>query len=90
MSMDDTYVQMQKFEQNLSSFNQSLKASLDDLQAQHDHVSPMWQDEMRRHYDAVWGPFLETMKHYVASEGPGYVEFLNIKLYALGRYLRGG
>ena len=59
------------------------------LEAQHENVSPHWQDEMRRHYDAVWGPFLETMKHYVASEGPSYVEFLNIKIHALGRYLYG-
>lgn len=90
MSMDDTYVQMQNFERNLRSFNEHLKSSLNELQAQHDNVSPHWQDEMRKHYDSVWGPFLETMKHYVASEGPSYVEFLNIKLHALRRYLQGG
>jgi len=89
MSMDETYIQMQRFEQNLRSFNDSLKSSLHELEAQHESVSPYWQDEMRRNYDAVWGPFLETMKHYVASEGPGYVEFLNIKIHALGGYLYG-
>lgn len=89
MSMDETYIQMQRFEQNLRSFNDSIKSSLKELEAQHENVSPHWQDEMRRNYDAVWGPFLETMKHYVASEGPSYVEFLNIKIHALGRYLYG-
>lgn len=90
MSMDETYVQMQKFERTLRSFNEHLKLSLRELEGQHDNVSPYWQDEMRKHYDSVWGPFLETTKHYAASEGPSYVEFLNIKLYALGRYLQGG
>jgi uncharacterized protein YukE len=90
MSMDETYTQMRRFERTLRDFNESLKSSIKELEAQHDHVSPHWQDEMRKQYDAVWGPFKETMKHYVMSEGPGYVEFLNIKLHALRRYLQGG
>lgn len=90
MSMDETYVQMQKFERELRSFNEHLKASLHDLETHHEHVSPHWQDEMRKQYDLVWGPFLETMKYYVTREGPDYIEFLNIKLQALRRYLRGG
>jgi len=90
MSMDEQYTQMQYFQRALINFNEHLHASLAELQAQHDNVSPHWQDEMRRHYDAVWEPFQETMKHYAASEGPGYVEFLTIKLHALGRYLQGG
>jgi uncharacterized protein YukE len=90
MSMDEQYAQMQNFQRALIAFNEHLRASLAELQTQHDNVSPHWQDEMRKHYDSVWGPFQETMKHYVASEGPGYVEFLSIKLHALGRYLQGG
>ena len=90
MSMDETYVQMQNFERTLRSFNEHLKSSLRELHSQHETVSPHWQDEMRKHYDFVWGPFQETMNHYIASEGPSYVEFLNIKLYALRRYLQGG
>lgn len=89
MSMDETYVQMQNFERTLRAFNDRLKSSLNELESQHENVSPHWQDEMRRQYDAIWGPFLETMKNYVNKEGPEYVEFLNIKLYALGRYLHG-
>jgi hypothetical protein len=90
MSMDEQYVQMQNFERALRAFNENLRTSLTEVQAQHDNVSPHWQDEMRKHYDAVWGPFQETMKHYTASEGPGYVEFLNIKLHSLRGYLQGG
>jgi uncharacterized protein YukE len=89
MSMDEQYAQMQNFERTLREFNEHLNASMTELQAQHDNVSPHWQDEMRKNYDSVWGPFRETMKHYVASEGPGYVEFLNVKLQALRRYLYG-
>lgn len=90
MSMDETFVQMVNFERTLRAFNEHLKSSLNELQTQHDNVSPHWRDEMRKHYDSTWGPFLETMKHYVESEGPDYVEFLNIKLVALGGYLHGG
>jgi len=89
MSMDEQYAQMQNFELALTAFNERLRAYLAGLQVQHDHVSPLWQDAMRQEYDAVWVPFRETMQHYVASEGPGYVEFLTIKLHALRRYLYG-
>lgn len=90
MSMDEQYAQMQHFQKQLIVFNEELRSSLTELQSQHDKVSPYWQDEMRKHYDAIWEPFLEMMKHYSATEGPGYVEFLSIKLYALRRYLQGG
>ena len=89
MSLDETYAEMQNFEKALRAFNEQLRASLAELEKQHDKVSPLWNDQMRKKYDAVWGPLLQTMKHYSASEGPGYVEFLNIKLYALRRYLDG-
>lgn len=89
MSLDETYEQMQSFLQALEEFNDSLRTSLTELEAQHDRVSPLWNDQNRRNYDAIWGPFLQTMKHYNVSEGPGYVEFLNIKLHALRRYLYG-
>ena len=90
MSMNEQFEQMQIFERSLRGFNEQLKMSLLELQAQHDAVSPHWQDDMRKHYDSVWVPFQTTMKHYVASEGPGYVEFLNIKIHTLRRYLYGG
>ncbi len=90
MSMDEQYVQMQNFERALRAFNEHLIASISELQAQHDQVSPHWQDAMRRRYDSIWGPFRETMRHYVVSEGPRYVEFLNIKLHAMGRYFNNG
>jgi uncharacterized protein YukE len=88
--MDEQYEQMQVFQKALIAFNEHLHSSLAELQAQHDNISPHWQDEMRKYYDAIWGPFQETMKHYVVSEGPGYAEFLTIKLHAIRRYLQGG
>ena len=89
MSMDDQYEMMQRFEHELREFNMQLKRSVQELENQHETVSPLWQDAMRREYDAVWGPFEETMKHYIDNEGPRYVEFLNIKIHALGRFLYG-
>lgn len=90
MSMDEQYAMMMQFERSLSDFNASLRMSLSELESAHANVSPHWQDEMRRQYDALWGTFLETMKHYDRSEGPSYVEFLNIKIHALRRFLYGG
>ena len=90
MGMDEQFAQMQNFHKTLISFNEQLKHSFADLEAQHENVSPHWQDEMRRRYDQVWEPFKQTMKHYIVSEGPRYVEFLTIKLHALRRYLQGG
>lgn len=90
MSMDDQYREMVNFRKALTEFNMRLGASMRDLQERHDNVSPHWQDEMRRHYDAQWKPLHETMSFYVAVEGRSYVEFLSVKLNALERYLCGG
>ena len=89
MSMDDQHREMINFRQSLIEFNELLKRSMSELQVQHERVSPLWQDEMRRHYDAQWEPLHSTMQHYVAMEGPSYVEFLSIKLHALESYLYG-
>lgn len=90
MSMDDQFIQMQRFHHALTEFNEHLGSSVKDIEARHEYVSPHWQDEMRKHYDSVWGPFEATMKRYIESEGPNYVQFLIIKIQALRRYLQGG
>jgi uncharacterized protein YukE len=87
MSMDDQYREMKRFLQDLIEFNERLRASIHDLEDCYSRVSPHWQDAMRRTFDSRWTPFRTNMKHYAASEGPGFAEFLNIKLHALGRYL---
>lgn len=90
MSMDDQFEQMQYFRDALMRFNEQLRGSMTDLERQHENVSPHWQDEMRRQYDSQWQPLDSMMKHYLNVEAPSYVEFLSIKIHALGRYLRGG
>ena len=89
MSMDDTFREMQRFHTELRKFNDMLGVSMKELQANHDKVSPHWQDEMRRDYDAQWREFDEMMKRYMNREGPNYVRFLDEKLRHLSRYLRG-
>lgn len=88
--MDEQLIMMKHFTEALVRFNQYLMQSLKELEAQHDHVSPYWQDEMRRLYDSVWGPFQRNLHRYVEVESHGYVEFLYIKMHALERYLYGG
>jgi len=89
MSMDDQFYSMQNFRELLIYFNEHLRSSVADLKTQHDNVSPHWQDQWRKEYDAIWTPFEERMARYVNTEGPNYEEFLNLKTEALRRYLFG-
>lgn len=89
MSMDVLHDEMMVFRQSLIQFDESLKASINNLEAQHDRVSPLWQDEMRRHYDMQWFPLHNNIKNYVNLEAPSYVEFLSFKLHQLEMYLYG-
>lgn len=89
MSMDDVFQELQYFKQALEQFNQQLNNSMKDLEDKHSNVSPHWQDEMRKTYDALWEPLYETMKNYSMREAPAYEEFLKQKIEALGRYLNG-
>lgn len=90
MSMDEQYEQMTAFRNALIDFNERLRGSVEDLRRHDEAVSPHWQDQMRREYDVQWQPLDAAMKGYVEREGPGFVEFLSIKLRALERYLHGG
>jgi hypothetical protein len=89
MSMDEQYVEMRRFKDELTRFNEHLRASFKDLKAQHDYINPYWQDEMRRTYNAHWGPLDELMKRYLEREGPMYEEFLTNKIRSLEGYLYG-
>ena len=87
MSMNDTFREMQNFHRELVRFNESLRASMNDLQKNHEQVSPLWQDDMRKEYDAQWREFDEMMKNYLKREGPAYTQFLDQKLRALAAFL---
>ena len=87
MSMNDTFREMRNFHAELGRFNDQLKASMGDLQSNHERVSPIWQDDMRKDYDSQWQEFDEMMKRYLRREGSAYVQFLDQKLQALSRYL---
>lgn len=89
MSMDEQYVEMRRFKDELMRFNEHLNSTMRDLKAQHERVDPHWQDEMRRTYNAHWEPLDELMKSYLEREGPQYVEFLTYKIRAMEGYLYG-
>ncbi len=87
--MNEQLDHLLRFRDQLIRFNMALRRSMHDLQKSHDHVSPMWRDDMRKAYDRQWEPLLEMLQHYDKSDGPRYVEFLSIKINALERYLSG-
>jgi uncharacterized protein YukE len=89
MSMDEQYAEMRRFTDALNGFNRHLKESMRDLRAQHEHVNPYWQDEMRRTYDSHWEPLNQQMKLYLEREGPAYLDFLHSKIRSLEAYLYG-
>lgn len=89
MSMDEQYAEMRRFRDALNRFNQHLKDSMKDLEAQHDYINSHWQDSMRRTYDSHWEPLEQQMNFYLEREGPAYLEFLTHKIRSLEGYLYG-
>ena len=89
MSMDEQHRELNNFTASLGEFNQQLASSLRDLTERHEAVSPMWQDEMRRGYDAEWIPLNEMLQRYVGVEAGRYMSFLEEKIQAVRRYLYG-
>ena len=89
MSMDDVFSTMNAFQQELVEFNDRLNASFDDLAKHHDIVDPLWNDAMRKQYDAKWLQLDEQMTHYISMEGGGYVGILVEKIEAIREYLYG-
>lgn len=87
--MNEQLDRLRAFQRQLISFNKALRQSMHDLEKSHDHVDPMWRDDMRKDYDKQWKPFHEMLVNYNKREGPRYVEFLSIKIHALERYLSG-
>jgi hypothetical protein len=88
-SMDDVHERMDAFARALARFQESLEGSLAEMQARHDAVDPLWQDEARRHYDLHYGPLHEMLVQYLRVQGPDYLRFLGEKLRAIEAYLHG-
>jgi hypothetical protein len=88
-SMDDVFERMRAFWQVLGTFQQAMEASAAEMQARHDAVDPLWQDEARRFYDLRYGPLHAMLEQYLRFQGPDYLRFLEEKLRALDAYLHG-
>lgn len=89
MSMDDVYERARALEGELEKFNDRLRGSFEEVMGAHGVVSPLWEDAMRREYDARWKPFEEAMQEYVERIGPKYVDILVERLRHLSAYLHG-
>jgi len=87
--MNEQLDELKRFRQQLIRFDMALRRSMNELQKSHDRVAPLWRDDMRKDYDRQWTPLLEMLQHYDKHDGPRYVEFLSIKIFALERYLSG-
>ncbi len=90
MSMDDQVRELIAFHRELTGFNARLHSSISELERSHDSVNALWQDEMRRAYDAQYTPLHANITRYVRVEGPRYLEFLLFKIRHAQRYLHGG
>jgi hypothetical protein len=88
-SMDDVHRELLIFNEELTKFNEHLVNQLHELCSCHDLVSPMWQDEMRRTYDAIYDHLFHEIKKYSENDGPEYVDFLGEKVMLAKRYLYG-
>jgi hypothetical protein len=88
-SMDDVYERMQIFARELAEFQDALTDSLADLRRCHEAIDSLWQDEARRHYDALYGPLRDMLERYLRHQVPAYQTFLREKLRALEGYLFG-
>lgn len=89
MSMDDVFERARHLEQELSRFNDSLRASFSEVAQSHSNIAPLWDDSMRREYDVTWKPIEETMDDYTRLIAPRHVEFLIERLRYLSSYLHG-
>ena len=90
MSMDDQARELISFHRELTGFNARLHSSIGELERSHDSVNALWQDEMRRSYDAQYTPLQANITRYVRLEGPRYLDFLQLKIRYAQRYLNGG
>jgi len=89
MGMDEVKARLQHFQTELQKFQDALQASIADTRRHHEIVSPMWQDAMRREYDAKWTPLEDAMEEYIRHVGPSQVETMLTKRRHAGRYLNG-
>ncbi len=89
MSMDDQFVELHRFRQHLVSVNERFRCSARELTIAHERADPLWQDSMRRTYDAEYDLFSERVRQYLEREAPNYERFLEEKTAALQRYLYG-
>jgi hypothetical protein len=87
--MDQTHTELVKFRSQLHQFNTALLAARKALQAEHDHVHPLWQDAFRKSYDQRWSQLSEGLDGYLDQEANIYLSFLDAKIRQLSRYLHG-
>ena len=70
--MDEQLAQIERFQQDLRTFNERLSAAARELLAAHEHLSPLWDDSFRREYNALYLPFAERLDRYRAHEAPAF------------------
>lgn len=89
MGMNEVELAMNHFEASLELFNDSVSATIKEIEAEHELLSPMWRDSMRDKYDEVWAPLEERLEEYEQRVGPQYVSIMLERLQHLRSYLYG-
>ncbi len=87
MSLDDTMVALRVFEAEVRELTDTLAISLGALRRHHEQVEAVWSDDFARHYQHRWDRFEPHLADYLRRDAPRYLEFLETRMAALGRYL---
>jgi hypothetical protein len=88
-NMDEVEEKLRSFILALQDFQESLSASVIDLQRCHESLDHLWRDEARRQYDQRFASLLDLLVHYSHVQGPGYIALLSDRHLSLLQYLRG-
>jgi hypothetical protein len=88
-NLDDTHQALISFSRALIEFNENLALSIREVKSRHADIDGLWNDTVSQRYQAVFGPFAESMDLYVAANAPKLEDFLKSKIAELDQYLHG-
>lgn len=81
-------IEMERFIQNLQTFNSELQDSASNLSANWGSLGEVWQDQEYDRFAGIWEEALNSIKKYL-DQSPEFVSHLQQKAEPLRQYLGG-